>query len=158
RRGRRVAGGAPAARRGGLSRRPVRANERRRRRSPDHPSSHRVVPEFARADPHEALEVDGPDLAVADLARPGGVGDEIDDLVGLARVDDDLDLYLGNELGLVLGAAEDLRLAALAPEALDLGDREAADTGGPQGLFDVLQLEGLDDGGDQVGHGSLLLR
>src|SRR3954469_1667587 len=79
----------------------------------------RVVAEFARADADQAVERVGPDLAVADLAGAGGEGDDVGDLVGVARVAHDLDLDLGQEVDRVLRSAVGLGLAALAAEALD---------------------------------------
>src|SRR5580765_1505625 len=102
----------------------------RSRIAPPPGPSDRFVAQFAGADPHEAVQVDRPDLAVADLAGPGGIGDQVHHLVGLAGVDDDLDLDLRDELGLVLRAPEHLGLAPLPPEALDLTHGEAPDSGG----------------------------
>ncbi len=76
------------------------------------------VPELAGADPHQPVEVDGPDLAVTDLPGAGRLGDQVDDLVGLAGVDEDLDLDLGHELRLVLRPTEHLGLAALGVRIL----------------------------------------
>ena len=46
-------------------------------------------------------------------------------------VDDDLELDLGHEVDLVLGAAVGLGVAALAAEAAHLGDGHADDAGTP---------------------------
>ena len=50
----------------------------------------------------------------------------------------------------VLGAAVGLTVAALAAEALDLGDGHALDADLGEGGLHVLQLEGLDNGGDEL--------
>src|SRR5260370_5167078 len=119
---------------------------------------HRFVAKLAGPDPHEPVKLDGPNLAVSDLARLGRVGDQIDELFELAGLDEYLDLDLRYELHLVLGATEDLALSALAAVALDLGNGEAEYTGVAEGLFHLFELEGFDDGGDQVRHVVLLAR
>src|SRR5207237_1789537 len=59
-------------------------------------------------------------------------------------------------VALVLGPPECLRLAALAAVPLHLGSGEAEDAGPPEGLLHLFELERFDDGGHQMGHGSLL--
>ncbi len=60
-------------------------------------------------------------------------------------VDDNLDLDLGHEIDLILGSAIDFLVAALAPEALDLGHGHALDADARQGLLDLVQLVGPGD-------------
>src|SRR5205807_126443 len=79
-----------------------------------------VVAELTRADPHEALDRHGPELAVPDLPGPGRRSDDVHDLLHLRRLDEDLDLDLGHEVDLVLRATEHLALAALAAVTLHL--------------------------------------
>src|SRR4029077_2456879 len=93
-----------------------------------------------------------PDLSVADLAGPRRGSDEVDDLVGVGGLDQDLELHLRDEVDLVLRPPEGLGLAALTAVPLDLAHGEAEDAGPPQGLLHLLQLEGLDDGGDEIRH------
>ena len=62
--------------------------------------------------------------------------------------DDDLELHLRHEVHYVRRAAVDLLLSAGAPEAFDLGDGHALDADFAQRLFDLVELEGLDDGLD----------
>ena len=64
----------------------------------------------------------------------------------------DLDLHLGQEADVVFGAPVDLRLALLAAEALDLGDRQALHAKRRECFAHVVELERLDDGHDQF-HG-----
>ena len=66
---------------------------------------------------------------------------------------DDLDLDLGHEIDLVLGAAIRFGVSLLAAEAADLGDRHALDALVGQGVLDVLDLEMPDDRFDLF-HGS----
>ena len=41
-------------------------------------------------------------------------------------------------------------MAPLAAEALDLGDGHALDADGAEGVLDLVELEGLDDCGDEL--------
>ena len=59
---------------------------------------------------------------------------------------------LRHEVDLVLGASVGLGVAALAAEATDFRDGHAGDAGGLEGVFDVVELERLDDCGDEF-HG-----
>ena len=65
-------------------------------------------------------------------------------------VDDDVDLDLRDEVDLVLRSAVGLGVAALTPEAADLADGHAGDTGRLECVLDVVELERLDDCGDEL--------
>src|SRR3990170_251258 len=95
--------------------------------------SESVGPHLAGADPDDLVDGYHPDLPVADLARPCGLGDRVDDPLDLGVFAEHLHLHLRHEVDLVLGAAVDLGVAALAPEPLHLGGREAVDAGVPIG-------------------------
>src|SRR3989304_818910 len=112
-----------------------------------------VLALFAGADADHLVDGRHEDLAVADAAGLGGLGDGRKGPVDESVLHDDLDLHLGNEVDHVGGAAVDLLLAAGPPEALDLGDGHAlpADLGGA--LLHLVELEGLDDGLDLL-HGN----
>src|SRR5690606_36011366 len=107
---------------------------------------------FAGADADDLLPIEDEDLAVADLAGAGGVLDRLDglgdELVGDAR----LDLDLRQEADDALRAALEPGRALLAAEALHLGDGDALDADARKGLPDFVELERLDDGGDEF-HG-----
>ncbi len=60
---------------------------------------------------------------------------------------DDFQLDLGDVLDFVLGTAVDLRVASLAAEALDFGDRHAGDAHKRQGFTDSVKCVWLDNGG-----------
>src|SRR5205823_11271786 len=109
-------------------------------------------PDLSGADAHRPVDVGGPDLAVADLPGASGGGDDVDDLVDVCSFDEDLDLDLGHEADLVLAPAERLALAALAPIALHLGNRHADDPGASEGVFDLFQLERLQNRRHEVDH------
>ena len=63
-------------------------------------------------------------------------------------VNGDLELHLREEVHHVLRTAVELGVALLAPEALDLGDRDALHADGAQGLAHLVKLERLDNGSD----------
>src|SRR5258708_8074589 len=112
----------------------------------------RVAVGFAGPDPQRVIDRGHEDLAVADLAGAGAGGDDVDGLGGELRRNSDFDSELGPEIHDIFGAAVDFGVALLAPITLDLGDRHAVDADGGQRLAHFVQLEGLDDGDDEL-HG-----
>ena len=97
------------------------------------------------------------EVAVADLSGLRRRRDRLDHAVGAVVGDHHLDLDLGQEVHGVFGAAIDLGVALLAAEALDLGDGQPGDAHLGERVAHVLELERLDDGGDQF-HGRSLDR
>src|SRR5262249_16511121 len=97
-------------------------------------------------------------LAVADLAGLGCADDRLDDLVDQRVLDGDLDAGLRHEVDHVLGAAIQLGVTALPPEALDLGDGHSGNADFRQGGTDVVEFEGLDDCADEFHSPWLLSR
>ena len=69
-------------------------------------------------------------------------------------VEHDLDHHLGDEVDLVLGAAVGLGVATLAAEAAYLADRHAGDAGRLEGVLHLVELERLDDCGDELHDGA----
>ena len=65
--------------------------------------------------------------------------DRVDDPVDVVVVDDQLDPGLRHEVDRVLGAPVHLGVAALAAEALHLGDGHALDTGALEGVLDLVE-------------------
>src|SRR6185295_12434164 len=114
--------------------------------------SERFVVGFAGADAHGAVEVVDEDFSVADLAGLGGCADCRDRLLFQFVGDRDLDLELGQEVHGVFGAAIDFGVALLPAEALDLGDGHAVDADDVERVADFVELEGFDDGDDEL-HG-----
>src|SRR4051794_26905548 len=96
-------------------------------------SSEGVGAALAGADAHQLFHGGDPDLPVADPTRPGGVRDRVDHLGRAVVVAEHLDLYLRDEVDLVLGPPVDLGVAALAPEPLDLRRGEPVDAKVAQG-------------------------
>src|SRR5918994_2968262 len=146
---------------GGSSRRPGRWSSHhpgRRTKDPLPPAGscrgpgqlERVVAALAGADPDDLVDRRHPHLPVADLPRGGGLDDRVDHTGGVELADDDLDADLRDEVDLVLRTAVDLGVAPLAAEALDLADGQTGDADQLQGVLDVVELERLDDGGDEL--------
>src|SRR4029079_2060600 len=90
-------------------------------------ASDRVRPAVAGADSDGLLDVGDENLAVADAAGARGILDRLDGIVGERILDHHLDVHLGQEVDDIFGAAIELGVAFLAPEALDLADGDAAD-------------------------------
>src|ERR1700693_927034 len=112
----------------------------------------RGVVRFAGADADHALDLRDEDLAVADLAGLGGLEDRLDHLLGQVAAHGDLDARLGDKVDHVLGAAIQLGMSALPPKALHFRDRHARHADVRKRGAYVVELEWLDDGGDQF-HG-----
>ena len=83
------------------------------------------IAQLAGADPHQPVQVDGPDLAVADLAGAGRRGDQVDDLVrpGWLSTSTSI-LTLGTNSILYSDPRNISVLPPWRPIALDLGDGE----------------------------------
>ncbi len=95
-----------------------------------------------------ATRVEHEDLAVADFFRARRARDGFDGAVGERVGHGDLDLGLGQEIDLVFGAAVDLGMALLTPEAAHVADRHALHAElGERGAH-VVQAKWLDDGDD----------
>src|SRR5690606_28298064 len=97
----------------------------------------------------DVLEVEHEDLAVSDLVGTRGTDDRLGDANEQRIVDGHLELALRQKVDHVLRAAVELGVAFLAAEALALGDGEALDTDLGQCVAHVVELEWLDDGGDE---------
>src|SRR5215213_1918705 len=113
-------------------------------------SSECIVAALTGADPDDLVDRRHPHLAVTDLAGGGGLDDRVDHASGVQFAHHDLDPHLRYEVHLVLRPAVDLGVAALATEALDLAHREPRDADEFERVLDVVQLERLDDRGDQL--------
>src|SRR6266487_1071364 len=107
--------------------------------------SQRALVALPGADPDRRVHGMNEDLAVADVSRLGGRGQDARDLVGQAVRHHHLDLDLRKEVHGVLAASVQLRVALLAAEPADLGDRHADHAYARERFFDVVELERLDD-------------
>src|SRR5271165_3317166 len=110
----------------------------------------RIRPGLSSTDAHDRLDVGDPDLAVADLVRPGGLGHRVHDTGDRLVLDDDLHLHLRGEGHLVLGSPVDLGVALLAAVALDLRHGHALGSDVLERLTDRVELERLDYCCDQL--------
>src|SRR6476661_5956125 len=107
---------------------------------------------LAGADADGVIEAEHENLAVADLSGFGGAGDRADDLVDLVGGHRDFHLELGKEAHRVFGATVDFRATLLTPVSFDLGDGQPLHADGGQRVADLVELERLDDGHDDL-HG-----
>ena len=73
------------------------------------------------------------------------------------RISEVLSRVTPKEVDDIFRAAVELRMAALTAEALDFRNSEAVNAGGGKGLADVVELEGLDDDGDELHEKGLLM-
>jgi hypothetical protein len=94
---------------------------------------------------HEQLVARLPGCALADLASLGGLPNGFDCLVDLGGRHGNLDLDLWHTLDFVLGAAIDLGVTLLAPEAFDFGHCHALRTKLTESGSHSLELERLDN-------------
>jgi hypothetical protein len=86
------------------------------------------------------------DFAVTDFAGFGGFNDGVDGFGSAVVGDDDFDFDFGEEIDGIFAAAIDFGVAFLAAEAFDFGDRHAFNAEAGEGVFDVFEFEGLNDG------------
>src|SRR5690606_17327495 len=139
---------------GGVSTAVPRGHSRRhrppRRRTALRGRSNRLIARLAGADAVHLLELRDEDLAVTDLAGLRRLDDRLDDPLDELVGDRDLDLHLRQEIYDVLRAAVELRVAALTPETLHLGNRHALDADLGERIADIVQAKRLDDGGNQL--------
>src|SRR5579883_3456843 len=88
-------------------------------------------------------------LAVADLAGARGLHDRLDRAFDQVVWQRDLQFHLGQEIHHVLRAAVQFGVAFLSAETLDFRDGDAGHADFRQRLARVVQLERLDDRGDE---------
>src|SRR5262245_41642441 len=108
-------------------------------------SSDGVVPGLAGPDAHGLFHVRHEDLPVADAAGLGRGDDRVDRLLHHVVAEHELELYLGEKVDDIFGAAIEFGVALLAAEALGLGYGDALEADFLQRLFHFIKLEGLDD-------------
>src|SRR3712207_3726445 len=111
-------------------------------------TSDRVRAGLAGADADRFLDARYKNLAIADAAGLGRLADRLDGAVVAVVREHDLELHLGQEVDHVLGAAVELGVALLAPEALGLDHGDALQPHLLQRLLHLVELERLDDGFD----------
>src|SRR6516225_8914478 len=112
----------------------------------------RIRAGLAGANAHDLFEIRDEDLPVADLAGVGGLLDRFDDAIEQVVFDGGFDLHLRQEIDDVFGAAIELGVPLLPAESLDLGDGNPLHADSRQCLANFVELERLDDGGNEF-HG-----
>src|SRR4051794_13998054 len=108
-----------------------------------------VRPPLPRPHPDQLLDGRGPDLPVADLPGRRGLGDDLHHVVGVVVGDDHVEADLGNEVDGVLRTPVDLGVPLLPPIAADLTHGQTLHPEALESALHVVELERLDDGGDE---------
>src|SRR5689334_14706348 len=114
------------------------------------PPSDSVWPALSGTHSDHRLDRDRPDLAVADPPGLRRLDHHADQVVGVLVLAEDLDAHLRHQVDLVLSPAVHLRVPALPAVSACFGDRQAVDAERLQRGLDVVQLERLDDSGDEL--------
>src|ERR1700691_1684041 len=110
---------------------------RRHRAAAD--ASNRVGAALAGANTDRLLDARHKNLAVADPPGMRRLLDRLDRALDHRIFHDDFDLYLGQEVDDVLGAAIELGMALLPPEAFGLDDGDALDADLVQRLLHLIE-------------------
>ncbi len=101
----------------------------------------RILARFAGSNTNGIVEGVDEDFSVTDLTGLGGLDDRIEDHSQVIVRANDFDLYFGNEIDGIFGAAIDFSMSFLATVALDLADRHSVNPSFREGIFDVIQFE-----------------
>ena len=115
----------------------------------------RLGASFAGANAYDLFDRGHKYFAVADAPGLGGALDGFDRALEQRIFDHHLELYLGQKIDDVFGAAIQFGMALLAPKALRLDHRDALDADLVQRILHLVELEGLDNRFDLF-HGSTL--
>src|SRR5882724_7916730 len=107
-----------------------------------------VQPGFSGSDPDRFFDVGDEDFAVADASRLGSAPDRIDGFLDQFVRNHDFDFYLGQEVHDIFRTAIQFSVALLTAETLGLGDGNALESDFLKRLFNLVELEWLDDGFD----------
>jgi hypothetical protein len=106
------------------------------------------VSRVAVADANGLGDGEDEDLAVADFAGSRRLRERGDDFVDTLREDEEFEFDPGDEIDVIFGSAIHFGVAFLPAMAADFRDGDALDSDGDEGVFDIGEAEGLDDGFD----------
>ena len=107
-------------------------------------------PALSGAHAHDRVDRGDPDLAVTDASGLAGLDDHLDDVIHVGVIQENLEPNLGDQVDGVLRASVDLGVALLPAVAAGLADGHAMDPEGLQSRPHVVQLERLDNCGDEL--------
>src|SRR5882672_10029173 len=107
-----------------------------------------VQPGFSGSDPDRFLDVGDEDFAVTDAPGLGGAPDRVDGLLDQVVANHDLDFHLGQEVDDVFCTAIEFGMSLLPAKALGFGHRDTLESDFLKRLFNLVELEWLDDGFD----------
>jgi hypothetical protein len=105
---------------------------------------------FTGPHPQRLFQFEYPYFSIPGVARPCDVANGLHYLFRDRIVHRNLDLCLGQKVDAGFGTAINLLVPGLAPVTMYFGDRDALNADISNRLPDLVQLEGFDDGGDQL--------
>src|SRR5690242_9143570 len=103
------------------------------------------VAALASANSYRVVDPRHEDLAIADAAGMGRGANRLHGLLDHLIFDDQFDLYLGQEVDNILSAAIELGMTLLPAEPFGLQHGDALQADLIECVFDLVELEGLDD-------------
>ena len=110
--------------------------------------SNRLLSSFLGANADGVFDGTNENFSVTDLAGLGGFDDCIHRRVDLAVTEDHFNFYLWQEVDCVFAAAINFGVSFLPSKAFDLRHGHAFDANTGERLFNIFELEGLDNGLD----------
>src|ERR1700733_9694090 len=105
---------------------------------------------LARANAKRLPQIEYPDLPIAGFPPPGHIANRLHHLFRYRIVHCELNLGLGQKVDPVFRAAVKLCMSVLPPVTMHFGDRHPLSADIRHRLPNFVQLERLDDGGDQL--------
>ena len=103
---------------------------------------------FTSAYAHHFFHRSDKDFAVTDFAGASRRHDGVDTAIDIFRIDNNLNLDLGQKINHVFSAPVQLGMAFLTAETFDLSDGQASDAAFGKRFAHFFEFEGFDDGSD----------
>jgi hypothetical protein len=116
-----------------------------------------ILTALAGSDANRFFEIEDEDFSISNRCGFCCALYGVDDFVGAAVFNGDLDANLGDKINLILAAAVELGMTFLTPEAFHLADGHSDDAEFGQSFFHVAELEGFNHRDNQL-HSSLRSR
>src|ERR1700723_1656233 len=119
-------------------------------RSRGRPGSNGVRSGFTGPHPQRLFQFEYPHFSIPGIAGPGDIANRLHHLLRDRIVYRQLHFGLGQEIDARLSSSIDLRVPTLAAIPMHFGYRDALNADVRNRLPDIVQLERLNDGGDQL--------